>query len=48
MNRPITMYRPTRTNGIPHNLKKMGASDIHTVLSQKIAKPHHIRLNGMR
>jgi hypothetical protein len=46
-NRPNTMYKPPRTKGTPHSLKNTGPPLAKTVVSQKIANPHHRRLNGI-
>src|SRR5260370_1160889 len=54
MNRKKIMYRPTSTNGIPHKTMNSDAAFPplrvceRTDVSQKIAKPPHNMLNGMR
>jgi hypothetical protein len=47
INRPKTKISPKTTNGIPKSEKKKGAPEFNAVLNQKIANPHHKRLNGI-
>jgi hypothetical protein len=48
MNRPKTNINPMIINGIPNITKKNGAPEFNAVVNQKIAKPHHNRLNGIK